>query len=210
MYAAGEKMNITQVEGSFPQLPIPDKAAREDFVTGWDAAPERFKKWFMEWEPGQQLPIEAAVDIVDWNESMHYVDGALGVCSLLSSFRGQFGGRPPYHLHNLPQLVSLATGIELDPDGLLEISRRNRQLVRAINARRGQRRVDEDLSAELWPNRDPEMEQKHLEAYYAFKGWTKEGIPAKVTLDALGLEQVSEDFLQRGILTDNETPLARV
>lgn len=210
MYAAGEKVDITQVEGSFPQIPIPDETAREEFVKGWGAAPERFKKWFLEWGPGQQLPMEAAVDIVDWNESMHYMDDALGVCSLLSSFRGQFGGRPPYHLHNLPQLVSLATGIELDADGLLEITRRNRQLVRAINARRGQRRVDENLSAELWPNRDPELEQKHLDAYYAFKGWTKEGIPAKVTLDALGLDQVSKDFLQRGILTGNETPLARV
>ena len=210
MYAAGEKLDITQVEGSFPQIPIPDKAAREEFVKGWDAAPERFKKWFLGWEPGQQLPVEAAVDIVDWNESMHYADDALGVCSLLASFRGQFGGRPPYHLYNLPQLVSLATGIELDADGLLAISRRNRQLVRAINARRGQRRADEYLAADLWPNRDPEMEQKHLDAYYGLKGWTKDGIPAKETLAALGLEQVSEDFLKRGILTGNETPLARV
>ncbi len=210
MYAAGEKMDITQVEGSFPQVPIPDRAAREEFVRGWDAAPQRFKYWFLEWEDGQQLSTEASAEIADWNESMHYADDALGVCPLLSSFRGQFGGRPSYHLYNLPQLVSLATGMELDADGLLEISRRNRQLVRAINARRGQRRVDENLSADLWPARDPDMEQKHLDAYYAFKGWTAEGIPAKETLDAWGLGQVSEDFHKRGILTGSETPLVVV
>ncbi len=201
MYAAGDKMDITQIEGSFPQLPIPEKAAREEFVKGWDAAPERFKKWFLDWEPGQQLSTEAAVHIVDWNESMHYTDDALGVCSLLSSFRGQFGGRSPYHLYNLPQLVSLAAGIELDADGLLEISRRNRQLVRAINARRGQRRADEKVSAPLWENSDPQLEQQYLDAYYAFKGWTPDGIPSRETLMGAGLDHVSKDLTARGILT---------
>ena len=46
--------------------------------------------------------------------------------------------------------------------------------------------------------------QKHLDAYYEFKGWNNEGIPTKETLDKLGLDYVSEDFVQRGILTDNE------
>ena len=48
------------------------------------------------------------------------------------------------------------------------------------------------------------MEQKHLDAFYEFKGWNNEGIPTKETLDKLGLDYVSEDFLQRGILADNE------
>jgi NAD-dependent dihydropyrimidine dehydrogenase PreA subunit len=33
----------------------------------------------------------------------------------------------------------------------------------------------------------------------------KDGIPTKETLDSLGLEYVSEDFLRRGILTGNES-----
>jgi hypothetical protein len=48
------------------------------------------------------------------------------------------------------------------------------------------------------------METKLLDAYYEFKGWTNDGIPTKETLDKLGLDYVSEDFLQRGILTDGE------
>ncbi|GAB7025437.1 aldehyde ferredoxin oxidoreductase N-terminal domain-containing protein [Geotalea toluenoxydans] len=200
MYATGDKMDITQVEGSFPQLPIPDRKEREAFVEGWDAAPQRFKEWFLGWEPGQQLPLEAAVEIVDWNEAMHYGDDILGICPLLSSFRGQFGGRPPYHLNNLPQLIFLATGIELDVDGLLEVLRRNRQLIRALNAGRGQKRADEAISAELWENRNPEMEQQHLDAYYSFKGWNAEGIPTRETLDGAGLDHVSTALLARGIL----------
>ena len=32
MYATGEKMNITQTEGSYPQIPIADKEERQQFV----------------------------------------------------------------------------------------------------------------------------------------------------------------------------------
>ncbi len=42
-----------------------------------------------------------------------------------------------------------------------------------------------------------------LDAYYEFKGWNHEGIPTKETLDKLGLDYVSEDFVQRGILRDH-------
>ena len=200
MYATGEKMNITQIEGSYPQGPIADRAEREAFVKGWDAAPERFKQWFLEWEPRTNPSIEASVNICDWNEAMHYVDDAIGTCAFLSSFRGQFGGRPPYHMYNLPQLISLATGMEIDSDRLLHIAARNRNLVRAINIRRGLRRVDEAPPADHWKKREPETEQLLLDEYYKFKGWNNDGIPTRETLDELGLSYVKEDFLQRGIL----------
>ncbi len=51
--------------------------------------------------------------------------------------------------------------------------------------------------------RDHEFEQKLLDDYYEFKGWNKDGIPTKEMLDKLGLHDVSEDFLKRGILTGN-------
>jgi len=200
MYATGEKMGITQIEGSYPQSPIVDKEEREKFVKSWDAAPERFKKWFLEWEPRQHPSIEAAVNIADWNETMHYLDDAIGTCAFVSSFRGQFGGRPPYHLYNLPNFISLATGMDLDSDALWTISARNRNLIRALNIRRGLRRADEAPPADHWKIRDPEMEQKHLDAYYEFKGWNHDGIPTKETLDKLGLDDVSQDFIKRGIL----------
>ena len=199
MYATGEKTSITQIEGSFPQLPIGTKKQRKDFVKGWEAAPERFKKWFLEWEPGQELSVEAAVNVAEWNETMHYLDESLGICPLLSSFRGQFGGRPPYHLHNLPGFVSLATGTDLDSAKLWEISSRTRQLVRAINVRRGLRRGDEHAPGDHWKMDAGEMEQL-LDAYYSFRGWTGDGIPARETLESLGLEYVSKDLTARGIL----------
>jgi aldehyde:ferredoxin oxidoreductase len=203
MYATGEDMCITQIEGSYPQTAEPDIKKRKELVEGWAAAPERIKKWYLEWEPRQHQSIEAAVNIADWNEAMHYIDDAIGMCAFLSSFRGQFGCRPPYHLYNLPNIIFLATGMDVDADRLWGVARRNRNLVRALNVRRGLRRVDEAPPADHWKIRDPEMEQKHLDAYYELKGWNNDGIPTKETLDELGLDYVSEDFIKRGILTDN-------
>lgn len=202
MYATGEKMNITQIEGSFPQAPIADKKEREAFVKKWSAAPERFKKWFMEWEPRTNPSLEASVHICDWNETMHYIDDSIGTCAFLSSFRGQFGGRPPYHIYNMPAFISHASGIDLDSDKLWEIARRNRTLIRAINVRRGLRRSDERPPEDHWKKREPETEQKLLDMYYEFKGWNMDGIPTRETLDNLGLNYVSTDFIQREILTN--------
>ncbi len=204
MYATGEKLNITQIEGSFPQIPIADKEEREKFVQGWEAAPDYFKNLYLEWEPRTQLSVEGACRVVDWNEIMHYVDDSVGTCAFLSSFRGQFGGRPPYHIYNLPDFISQAAGMDIDADKLWEIAARNRNLVRAINVRRGMRREDERPPEDHWKKREPEMEQKLLSEYYRFKGWTDDGIPTKGRLDELDLDYVSQDFINRGIITGNE------
>jgi len=205
MYATGEKMSITQIEGSYPQDPLPTLEEREKFVRDWVAVPnDKFKKIFLEWEKRNDLSFEASCSICDWNEMMHYIDDAIGLCGFLSSFRGQFGGRIPYHTHNIPKIISLATGMDLDEDGLWRIGRRNRNLVRALNVRRGLRRKDEKPPEDHWKVRDHKMETKLLDAYYEFKGWNSEGIPSKETLDELGLDYVSEDFEQRGILTDGK------
>ena len=63
-----------------------------------------------------------SVDIVDWQEMMHYIDDALGVCAGLSSFPL----KPPYHIHNYPAFISAATGIDMDEAGLTQVYKRNR------------------------------------------------------------------------------------
>ena len=205
MIATGEKMNITQIEGSFPQDPLPTREEREAFVANWVAVPdEKFKKYFLEWEKRNDISNEAVCDIVDWNEAMHYIDDALGLCAFVSSFRGQFGGGAAYHIHNIPIVASLATGMDLNKDRLWEVFQRNRTLIRAINNRRGLRRADERPPEDHWAVRDEEFEQKLLDDYYSLKGWTKDGIPTKAILDKLGLDFVSEDLIQRGILNGNE------
>jgi benzoyl-CoA reductase subunit BamB len=207
MYATGEKINITQIEGQFPQMPFPEREQREEFVKDWFQVPdEKFKQYFLDWElrgensfPYYPTP-QMCCDIVDWQERMHYIDDALGMCAGLSSFPL----KPPYHIHNYPKFISSGAGIDMDEDKLTDAARRYRTLVRAINIRRGMRRKDDKPPENHWKKRFPELEKELLDTYYRFKGWNNEGIPTKESLDELGLDYVSEDFIQRGILTDRE------
>jgi aldehyde:ferredoxin oxidoreductase len=207
MYCTGEKINITQIEGNFPQAPFPTREEREEFVKDWIQVPdEKFKQYFLDWElrGENSIPyyptIEATCEIVDWQEKMHYIDDSTGMCAGLSSFPL----KPPYHIHNLPTLISSATGIDMDEAGLSQVAKRNRTLVRAVNVRRGMRRSDDKPPEDHWKKRFPELEAKLLDEYYKFKGWNKQGIPTKESLHELALDYISEDFLQKGILTDNE------
>jgi benzoyl-CoA reductase subunit BamB len=207
MYATGEKINITQIEGQFPQSPFMTMEEREEFVRDWIQVPdEKFKQYVMDWEPRGERSnpyyptVDMSVDIVDWQEMIHYFDDALGVCAGLSSFPL----KPPYHIHNYPKFVSAATGIDMGEEGLKQVYRRNRNLLRAVNVRRGLRRADEVPPEDHWKKRFPELEAKLLDAYYKFRGWDNEGIPKKETLQELDLGYVAEDLEQRGIIKNGQ------
>ncbi len=207
MYCTGEKMNITQIEGQFPQAPYPKLEHREAFVKDWFHVPdEKFKQYFLDWEPRgeKSMPFYPTVDmcceIVDWMERMHYIDDALGQCAGLSSFPL----KPPYHIHNYPKFISAGAGIEMDEDSLSLAAKRYRTLIRAFNTRRGMRRKDETPPEDHWKKRFPELEKELLDTYYKFKGWNEEGIPTRESLYELGLGYVAEEFLERGILKADE------
>ena len=212
MYATGEKANITQIEGQFPQSPFATMEEKEEFINDWIQVPdEKFKQYVMDWEfrgeysnPYYPTP-EIATDIVDWQEMMHHIDDALGVCAGLSSFPL----KPPYHIHNYPKLISAATGIDMDEEGLKKVYRRNRNLVRAINVRRGLRRADEKPPQDHWKKRFPELEEQLLDTYYKFKGWTMDGIPTKETLQELGLGYVAR-ILKTRYCMDEDAPAKKL
>ena len=116
--------------------------------------------------------------------------------------------KPPYHIHNYPKFISAGTGIDMDEDKLSQAAKRYRTLVRAINISRGMRRKDDKPPKNHWKKRFPELEKELLDTYYEFKGWNNDGIPTKESLDELGLDFVSEEFIKRGILTDGEDALS--
>jgi benzoyl-CoA reductase subunit BamB len=207
MYATGEKINITQIEGQFPQAPFMTVEEREEFVKDWIQVPDdRFKRYLLDWEPRgeKSIPfyptVDMCCDIVDWQEKMHYIDDALGMCAGLSSFPL----KPPYHIHNYPKFISAGAGIEMDEAKLTKVVKRYRTLVRAVNISRGMRRKDEKPPENHWKKRFPELEKDLLDTYYKFKGWNNEGIPTAETLKDLGLDYVSEEFIRRGILSNGD------
>jgi benzoyl-CoA reductase subunit BamB len=208
MYATGEKINITQIEGQFPQAPYPTREEREAFVEDWFQVPdERFKRYFLDWELRGEYSIpyyptvEMCCDIVDWQEKMHYLDDALGMCAGLSSFPL----KPPYHIHNYPKFISSGAGIDMDEAKLTQAAKRYRTLVRAVNIRRGMRRKDEKPPENHWKKRFPELEKELLDTYYRFKGWDNDGIPTKATLGELDLGYVADDLEKRGIIKSGQS-----
>jgi benzoyl-CoA reductase subunit BamB len=208
MYSTGEKINITQIEGQFPQAPFATKQETEDFIKDWIQVPDdKFKQYLLKWEfrgefSNPNYPdIQASCDIVDWQEMMHYIDDALGMCAGLSSFPL----KPPYHIHNYPSFISSAAGINMDEAELAKITKRNRTLVRAVNVRRGLRRADEKPPEDHWKKRFPELEAQLLDAYYKYKGWDNQGIPTKESLKELDLAYVAEDFEKRGIIQNGQS-----
>ncbi len=205
MYSTGEKINITQIEGQFPQEPLPTREAREEFVKDWFQVPdEKFKKYYVDWEPRGEMSnpyyptVEASCDIVDWMEKMHYIDDALGMCAGLSSFPL----KPPYHIHNYPEFIKAATGMEMDKDELWKAATRNRTLMRALNVRFGMRRADDRPPEDHWKKRFPDLEKQLLDAYYKLKGFNDQGIPTPEALHDLELDYVAEEFELKGIYSN--------
>ncbi len=203
MYSTGEKINITQIEGQFPQAPFLTMEEREAFVKDWFQVPDdKFKQILLEWEPRgeKSMPffptVDMCCDIVDWQEKMHYIDDALGMCAGLSSFPL----KPPYHIHNYPKFIEAGAGYEMDEEKLSQAVKRYRTLVRANNIRRGMRRKDDKPPENHWKKRFPELEEELLTTYYRLKGWNKDGIPTEESLRELGLGYVADEFLERGIL----------
>jgi aldehyde:ferredoxin oxidoreductase len=207
MYSTNEKISITQIEGNWPQAPFPKREQRERFVEDWPQLPdEKFKQYMLDWElrgdnsiPYYPTPPMCS-EIVDWMEMLHNIDDALGLCAGMASFCL----KPPYHINNYPQLISAATGMDVDRDELKRKVNRSRNLHRAFNNRRGMTRADEKPPKDHWRRRYPELEEELLSTYYEYKGWNQNGIPTRERLHELDLDYVADDLEQRGILKNGE------
>ncbi|MHC4606913.1 MAG: aldehyde ferredoxin oxidoreductase C-terminal domain-containing protein [Planctomycetota bacterium] len=207
MYATNEKISITQIEGNWPQAAFPKREQRERFVKDWPQLPdEKFKQVLLEWEPRGEKSIpnfptpDMCSEIVDWMEMLHNIDDALGMCAGMASFCL----KPPYHINNYPQLISAATGMDVDREELKRKVNRSRNLHRALNNRRGMTRADEKPPKNHWKHRVPELEEKLLSTYYKYKGWNDNGIPTRKRLEELDLGYVANDLEKRGILKNGE------
>jgi aldehyde:ferredoxin oxidoreductase len=180
---------------------------REAFVKDWPQIPdEKFKQYVLDWEPRGEMANpyyptpEIASEIVDWMEMLHNIDDALCLCAGMASFCL----KPPYHINNYPQLISAATGMDLDREGLKKIANRSRNLHRALNNIRGMSRADEKPPEDHWKKRFPDIEENLLSTYYKFKGWNNNGVPTRATLEKFDLGYVADELEKRGVLKDGQ------
>ena len=134
MYCTGEKASITQIEGNYPRRRSPrGRTARRlhrrtgrTFPTSASRSGSRTGSCAGRTRSRTTRPVDATCELVHWQEKMHYIDDSTGMCAGLSSFPL----KPPFHIHNLPALISAGAGLDLDEESLTHLTRRNRNLVR--------------------------------------------------------------------------------
>jgi len=110
-------------------------------------------------------------------------------------------------------MISYATGQDIDEEAGMKIAQKIAILTRAYNVRLGISRKDdrppekffqEPSTPPILPAVDRTIFDKSMDAYYELKGYNREGIPTKKTLEDLGLTYVYRDLVERGILPDEE------
>ena len=110
----------------------------------------------------------------------------------------------------LTNLISSVVGYEVTPTELTLIGERAFNLCRAFNVREGIRRKDDRLPERMMePMPDGLLKgegftkegwEKYLDAYYEYRGWSKEtGIPKEETLNRLGLDFAASELKRLGI-----------
>ncbi|MBI2877551.1 MAG: aldehyde ferredoxin oxidoreductase family protein [Candidatus Tectomicrobia bacterium] len=129
----------------------------------------------------------------------------LQVCKFNTEYFNQEMG-----LQEMATLFSLATGVELDREGLIQAADRVYNVERAFLVREGITRADDHLKGR-WGEEpvpsgpyqgeriDPEKFEGMLDEYYRLRGWDPAtGIPTRATLERLGLKEVADQLEAMG------------
>jgi aldehyde:ferredoxin oxidoreductase len=145
-------------------------------------------------------------------DECHGLRDSLGICAWVSEWL-------EYPLISgigmFADLLSYATGMDIDEGGLRHIGQRIQSLVRSYNVREGLRRRDDripEFHFEMKPAKylmdfygpnyktlDRETFNRLVDRFYEIKGWDRDGIPTKETLERLGLGYVYEELTNRQI-----------
>ena len=114
---------------------------------------------------------------------------------------------PPISVDDQINLMSYATGMDLDEARAITIAKRINALTRAYNVRRGiNRRADIKIPHRFFRETplppdvklDRKKFNKMISSFYKLRGWNYKGIPAKKELEKLDLHDVRQDLEQRG------------
>ena len=118
----------------------------------------------------------------------------VGVCKFTRHF---------FFAEAFPEMVKAVTGMDLSVADLLTIGERVYNLQRAFNAREGLDRSSDTLPSRVFENPIPKGQSKGslikrsefermLDDYYQVRGWSENGVPTKVKLVCLDLNDAAE------------------
>ncbi|MHA2026584.1 MAG: aldehyde ferredoxin oxidoreductase family protein [Candidatus Thorarchaeota archaeon] len=108
---------------------------------------------------------------------------------------------PLSHNQNITMLRG-ATGVDYDEKSVSQFTKRIDTLTRLFNIREGATRKDDSIPPRFWEGEthgpakgmkafvDRDDFEKSLDRYYELRGWNKDGVPTKGTIEKLGLSEL--------------------
>jgi aldehyde:ferredoxin oxidoreductase len=171
--------------------------------------PEEFKEYIWDDFDPTGGDYERITKMVSYDDDSNCMADITGICIFWTGF-WPFN---PYLFGDQVKMISYATGQDIDEDAGMKTAKRIGVLTRAYNVRLGISRKDdkppekffqEPSAPPVLPALDRTNFSNAIDAYYELKGYNREGIPTKETLEELNLDDVHRDLVQRGILPDEE------
>ena len=152
-------------------------------------------KWW-KFENIDRLSAENKGYEVKVHEDLMALYDALGLCKF---------SRHIFFAEKLPEIVNAITGFNVDTAYLMTVGERIYNIQRAFNIKQGFTRKDDTLPYRIMHDPIPEGPskgsyvkpselRKMLDEYYMARGWSEEGVPTKVKLVTLDLEDIAEEI----------------
>ena len=180
---------------------------REEYLReGWWLFPREFEKYL---STDYSVSYEGISQFTYYTENIKTLADLTGLCWWWTGFQPPTVIKP----NTIVKLISCATGNDIDETEAFKIASRVRTLSRANDVRLGIRRKDDTVPEKLFRDESTPQQMKlgimkldhdkfdeQIDKYYEMRGWNREGIPNKETLEELDLGYVRRDLEQRGFL----------
>lgn len=203
--AVTDRLDMTRAESSAVlwAMENPPKWKRDYVKAGYFHYPKEYEKTFVEEYVGLSHDYEKMVPFTSRDVDTNAIADSSGVCIFWTGFWLY----PPISVDDQINLMSYATGMDLDEAKAITIAQRINALIRAYNVRRGIGRKDDIKIPERFFQETPappdvkldhKKFNKMISSYYKLRGWNYKGVPSKQELERLGLQDVRQDLEQRG------------
>ena len=148
------------------------------------------------WPQTTEKPDASALDLVESmviERDTKILTDSLVICHFTWHF--------PLSREEKIQMLNSATGLTFDDEGISRFSKRVETLIRLFNVNEGVTRSADILPPRFWepdtvgPSKgmmsfvDQDDFEKCLDKYYELRGWNKDGVPTKETIEDLGLDE---------------------
>lgn len=203
--ALADRPDLTRLITYVPQhLFKKSKQFRESYVNSefWPYPKDFIKYVWADHDPtGGDFERMAAMMSFDRDE-IHLSD-CTGVCT----FWTDFWAYSPIKGREQAELISYATGMDVNEEEVLHIAARSGALLRAYNVILGLRRQDDCVPDKFYrqpvtgqyPALDRQKFDRLVDEYYRLRGWDANGIPTPESLAVLQLDYVANELERRGI-----------